>query len=223
MISEVDVINAGLRLIGVQGITSLDEGTDRAFDAKLYWQTSFEAFLGEHHWSFARKEARLARIQEQERDVFGEEIGSVRDSEWRYAYMLPRDFLKLTRIVGCREQKYNIRRVGKDLGLLCNHPSVTIVYVSRDVPLEIISAAGREALACRLAMFVDSARNGGANQENLLRMYQGFINSAIRIEPTTHDRKTIDEGAINRARYDESANHCFAHKLRIGGGQSGDL
>lgn len=223
--TETDLINAGLRLIGVQGITSLEDGTDRAFDAGLYWNNSIEAFFEAHNWSFAQRELRLPEIQEAELDIFGVAPSDpIRDSSWQHIFSLPDDFLRIVRFVKPHGHlTYQIRNYGSQWALFCNHPFTSIIYVSKDVSR--LPACAREAVYLRFAMFVDAARNGGTNTQNLQQMYAQAFAQVQSLEPTTHDRKRLDWGELNRVRheYDESANHRFAHELCQRNRQSGYL
>ncbi len=201
MITPVTIANAALRTIGAQAITSLDDSSDRAFDVSQYYTMSLEAFLSEFNWSFATREASLPRINTKAIGLNGTTIEENISNEYSYGFTLPSDFLRLTKFTRpCHKLEYVIRLYREQLALFCNVNEVSIVYISNNISYDSMSAHAVEAITFRLAMFLDSARNGGANIQLLNDMYQGMLRSAINMEPSTHDRKYLDEGNINRAR-----------------------
>lgn len=205
MINDTTIANAALRAISAQAITSLDDGSDRAFDVSQYFIPSLEAFLSEFNWSFATREASLGMIDSAAQQFGSKTSQEVLSNEYLYGYTLPSDFLRLTGFTQpCRKIKYNIRLYRNQLAIFCNVKAVSIVYISRNISYDSMSAHAREALTFRLAMFLDSARNAGANVQRLNELYQGMLRSAINMEPSTHDRKYLDEGNINRARREDS-------------------
>lgn len=220
MVHEIDLINAGLTLIGTEAITSLDDGTDRAEVSRLYWNNSVDAFYEAHPWSFAQRETRLQKIAEAGLDIFGKEIlDPSRDSSWEFAYALPEDFLRLVRFVGpACDRTFQLRGLGVQQALFCNMDDVSVIYLRK---ASYLPACAREAIYIRFAMFVDSARNGGANIQNLQRMYASAYAQTQSLDTTTHDRKRLDWGRLNRVRHDESADYRFANELRERDRESG--
>ena len=61
MASEVDIVNAGFRLVGEKPIASLEDNTPRAKAAKLLWPIVRDAQLRLHPWSFAMEQRKLAK------------------------------------------------------------------------------------------------------------------------------------------------------------------
>lgn len=83
MVSKVDIVNMALAEIGVESISDIDESTEQAKKAKLFYENSRDSMLRAYPWRFALKQWNAA---------------SVTDSEafknYKYAFRRPVDCLR---------------------------------------------------------------------------------------------------------------------------------
>lgn len=93
MASVVAICNVGLRLLGANTITAIDEGTKNADLCQDLWDDVLDAVLRDHPWNCAMERAQLSA------DVTGPLY------EWGYSYTLPTDPYCL-RVLGTSNDEY---------------------------------------------------------------------------------------------------------------------
>ena len=60
MASQVDIVNAAIRLLGANRITALDDTTKEARTFGAAWDMTRDATLAAYSWNFAIKYAKIA-------------------------------------------------------------------------------------------------------------------------------------------------------------------
>lgn len=84
MASDVSICNMGLRHLGLNVISSLDENRQEARDCKLFYAQNRDTVLRDYPWNFAQKRRSLASFT----------IPDDYEGPYLYAYALPSDCLK---------------------------------------------------------------------------------------------------------------------------------
>lgn len=178
-LTPVVVANMALGYLRQGPITSLTDHTPQASVVNRYWQSSRDAFLQEHPWSFAKKSKVLARL----------------DAEvptWKYCYACPEDFLSMIRIMPHRgvvrnffddaiaafgrpvkdpvrfeimagDVEHGVKRI-----VACDSAGVAIEYTGSGITLDMFSPLALEALSRRLAFDISIALKHNANEVQIL-------------------------------------------------------
>lgn len=177
MISPVHVVNLALARLTKEPIVSLDENTDRAKAAKPVWAISLHLFLNESEWSFARTERKAERIKLDEGQA----------AQFRYAYALPDDCIKLTGVRRdggnsfCRHVDYRVARydAGKRQAVLANAEGILIEYVTNRANLSDFPPEAIDALACRVACEIAMAMDNNTQRaDQMMQFYELAVSKA---------------------------------------------
>lgn len=115
MSSNLAVINEGLIRLGVPPLASLADQSAQALSAANIYQTTKEAELAEHPWSFALREVALVKLALSDEQK--------RNSDFDFAYQLPGNVL---RVLGLRS--FDTYRLAGDQ-LYTNDRTARLVYV----------------------------------------------------------------------------------------------
>lgn len=83
MASQVEIVNAGLTILGSGRITSIDDDLKAAREAKAIYDITRNALLASHNWSFAKARAQLPALSTA--PLF----------EYAYQYQIPVDCMRL--------------------------------------------------------------------------------------------------------------------------------
>ncbi len=86
MATDIDVCSKSLLKIGEAAISSFDDDTETSSTCGALYPDFFKYCLSLHNWNFTRKKVQLARLTD------------VPLNEWKYAYQLPSDLLKLNAV-----------------------------------------------------------------------------------------------------------------------------
>ena len=135
MASDVDIINAGLRKLGEQPITSRTDQSPQARIANATYEAIRDAMLRGTPWNFAMKRTSLA--------------ADAATPEWGFArqFTLPSDLLRLHVINNARDNEW--RKEGNTIATSLDAP-LQILYVAR-VSENDMDVSFREALAAKCA------------------------------------------------------------------------
>ena len=87
MTGKVEIVNIALARLGEDSVQTLDEGTVPANMEKMLYDSARQAALRDYNWNFALATSSLARLSK-----------SVPD--FRFAYALPADCLRVVRLIG---------------------------------------------------------------------------------------------------------------------------
>lgn len=124
MTSQIQVVNAALRMIGTRRITALDQGSVEAVEAEDAWDRVRDATLRGHPWNFAMKRAVLAAHADA--------------PSWGYtsAYQIPSDCLRVWQVDGLSWRDWTVARHGTSpnevTAILANTTgALNIAYVQR--------------------------------------------------------------------------------------------
>jgi hypothetical protein len=145
MAGQTSIVNLTLTHLGQEHVLSIDEAAKAAVKIKGVWQTIVDDMLTEHDWTFARKRASLARLDEAPAWGFA------------YYYQLPGDYLKLPDPDKHGNEQDNIwslqpwRKEGDTI--LTDEAVVELLYIARVQP-EKFSVKFGVALSYRLAATV---------------------------------------------------------------------
>lgn len=114
MTDQVQICNMALMGIGANPISSLTEGGTEADLCSLFWEPVLKEVLADHKWNFAKKWVSLAEI-----DSY-----SFVDEEYSYAYQLPADYIRMSRLED-KDSQYEIR----GSVLFCNLEEAICEYI----------------------------------------------------------------------------------------------
>lgn len=144
MSSKVDIINRALTKLNAKRITSLNDSSDNAIDAKTVWDNILDEVLASFPWNFATRRVKLARLSDE--PVY----------EYDYQYRIPSEpkCLHIWEAVSDSEtpvKEYVIEGDSEGQLLLTSYTTVYIKYTARIIDTERFSPWMVESLATRLA------------------------------------------------------------------------
>ena len=148
MASETDIINAGLRRVGEERITSLTDGSKAANVANDIYEQVRDDLLRGHPWNFATKRKKLA--QSSTDPVF----------EFDHAYPLPSDWLRTISVhdndTGYGALLYRSELItasggGTQQAIITSADDVWLRYVVRITDVNLMPPDFREAFSLALA------------------------------------------------------------------------
>lgn len=140
-LTEVQVCNHALALIGHSRIQALDERTPTAQECRDRLPVSLLAVLRAFPWSWTRKQILLSQVNTEA------------PVPWLYVYSVPSDSMALESVVdeeGCRVEWV----LGAE-GILCNYTPVYLNY-NKHVPIDELPADAASAVAMHLAWTLTS-------------------------------------------------------------------
>lgn len=142
-VSETDIVNAALRLIAGQRITSLTDGSKNANVANDLYEITRDDLLRSHNWNFATKRTTLARSS------------TTPTSEFDYGYVLPADWLRTVSVhdndAGVGTISYREEELSGAGVILSSAETLYIRYVYRVIDPNRLSADFVSALEAALA------------------------------------------------------------------------
>jgi len=143
--SQIQVVNAALRMIGTRRITALDQGSVEAVEAEDAWDRVRDATLRGHPWNFAMKRASLAAHADA--------------PAWGFttAYPIPSDCLRVWAVKDISWRDWKVERHGTDpdevTAILANTTgALYISYVQRVEDLSHWDSLAIRVLECDLAL-----------------------------------------------------------------------
>lgn len=178
--TQTEIVNIALGRLGESPVQSLDEGSVPARAAKLVYDVARQAALRDHIWSFALKEAGLARYSDGGSSAFA------------YSYALPFDCLRPLSVVSGGDYE-----VAGQI-LYSNSESVTLRYIAdiKDTALfdSVFTEAFTYKLAADLAMSVKGSPELMANYNNAYTSiaHGGAALSAREGRKITSDNPYVD-------------------------------
>jgi len=143
MASKLEIINAGLTIIGQDPITSLtDPDNETARKANRIYEIARKALLRKHFWNFAMDEASLALTVD---------VPALAD--FTTVFQLPTDYIRLEKTNLPQGSAYKIK--GKTI--YCNAATLAINYVYDCVDPTVYDATFTECLALHVAAMLTYA------------------------------------------------------------------
>lgn len=167
MASRETIANRALQALGVNRVSSLDEGSKNADAVKFVFDFVRDAELRTNFWSFAIKRAQLAA--DSETPAFGR----------TYQYSLPADFVRLAPQDPTYASGYSDwLREGNKI-LTEDAGPLNIRYVCNSVSAETYDPNFADALAARIAMEVcEELTQSAAKADRLEAKYKYFVDLA---------------------------------------------
>jgi hypothetical protein len=161
-VSTVDTVNTALDYIGQGAITSLDESSPVAEQARRLWPIALEEVLRAHFWKCAT--TRLTLNAHEQRPAFG----------FRHAYQLPSDFIRL---VGTEPPDAEVTVEGRLL--LTDEKRMAISYVRRLEDSTLYDTTLRQCLAIKLAQMMCFGRTASTTMsQSLEQQYRDKLREA---------------------------------------------
>lgn len=151
MATPTDIVNIGLRRIGANRISSMENDTTKeALVARDIYDEARRNLLNTHNWNFAIKRTQL--VESTTEPEFG----------WDHSYVLPEDFVRLISAhpsdsdEGVVEYRLEFQE-GEDRVILSDSNELYIRYVFDIQDPNVMSASFRDTLAWQLAREFASA------------------------------------------------------------------
>jgi len=182
MASDIDIASNALQMIGAGSINSFDEPGAGAAVAKALYEPLLEAMLTETYWRFAIKKQKLNLLSQSPLN------------EWKYAYQLPTDNLKVERV-------YNVKRyqVFRDL-IYTDILDIDIDYVYR-VETSLLPAYFVHALTYKLASeFALSVTDNNTKNQTYEAKYREAMGKAFAADAQQHPQIPIVDSPFTDVR-----------------------
>lgn len=188
MASKVQIWNMALGHLGHgKQVTSVDERSPEALACKLFWDQVVDEALGDYPWTFTRKVAALALVEEFTRET----------DEWSYSYRVPSDCLGVRRILSGIRNDDNLTVVpfvtGQDDqgGLIyTDMEDAEIEYTYRVDDPNRFPAKFAQALALLLAVYISPRVTSGDRS--------GLREQAAQLYASTLARAQSNDSAQSR-------------------------
>lgn len=143
MTSETDIVNAALRLVAGNRITSMAQGTKNANVAADLYQAVRDNILASHNWKFATLRAELSRS------------ATAPAFEFQYAYVVPDDWMRTVSVhdnnQGFSTVEHKEGNVAGQRCLLASTEQLFLRYVGKITDPNLMPADFRMALIYMLA------------------------------------------------------------------------
>jgi hypothetical protein len=169
--SVIEICNNALLDLGEDAIMSLGDESKAAGLCNHRWPAVRDAVLRAHPWNCAMAQAELA-------------AGAAAPLwKWECRYVLPVDFLRIVRIVGCDGSQVHDWEIQGGL-VLCNEEApIYIAYVRRETDPRKYDALLDETLAARLAATLAYPLTGStALAQSCWSLYQDKLNEARGVD-----------------------------------------
>lgn len=136
-VTDVDICNRALALLGQNSITALSDNTAEAILCNRFFASSRDAALAEHNWNFAKVQHDLVST------------GNTPEHTWSFEYSLPTD---IVRIVAPHVITDDYEVVGNKI--LANVSDMEITYIKQVTDVGEWPALFQEAVVHKLAAFL---------------------------------------------------------------------
>lgn len=194
MASKTEIINRALTLLGVQPITSIDDGTTQAEIAGRIYDISLRAVLSETLWTFATKRVLLAELDE---DI----AWSLTSESFTCTYQLPSD---VVRVMGINGVGGGIKWKLEGNKIYANTSGLGIKYVYYNTDSTMYTASFVKALADMLASdMAYPILNSIPKRQELFEAYERIsLPKAIAENAQSSGRPdVVDDSYYDLARY----------------------
>lgn len=199
-LTDVEICQKALALIGANTIQSLDDGSDLAQLCSTLYEDLKQSALAEHHWNFATKKRELAQDSNSP------------PTEWDHQYTLPSDLIRgPTKVFADDNSQQPIQDWKKvNNKIMTDNDTIYIDYVADVDETKFPPHFVRflyHALASELAITV-------TDQVNMAELYErkayglpsdaqegGLLQKARHIDSLTQSTQTIDDNPIDDARF----------------------
>jgi hypothetical protein len=186
-LSSIELCSSALVKLGAESISSFDDGSAEARVASRLYPLARDALLSAHPWSFATRQAELARL------IMGP------TTTFAYAYQLPNDYLKaLSAGDGGRGRGLNFQIVNRQLHTDAESPVLTYVFrpSEGDFP-----AYFNAALVARLAAeFCLPLTENSSRAERLSRLADAELKVAKLVDSQQDTPPRVEDFTLIEAR-----------------------
>lgn len=167
MAGQLSIINVALSRIGANELTSLSDGTAEQKLAVNLWDIARRATLRDHTWNFATADVELNQL-----------FGYV-SFEYKYAYQLPSDCVRLLQVYGNPVYKVQGRQI------LTNQNAAKIKYIRDVVDPSEWDPSFDDVMAQRLAADMAFAlTKSQASADSMFAIYDKKLKTARHIDST---------------------------------------
>ena len=152
MADLVSICNMALGLLSQERITDLDDESNvTAGYCRTFLPIARDSVLEDGKWAFATKRV-ILQLHE-----------TTPPFDWGYQYILPADFIAVQQVNDSDEVEYAVEMSDGQRVLLCDlDTEVYLKYTYRNLLSGHWSPLFAEALACKLAMYLNNAVGSGA-------------------------------------------------------------
>jgi hypothetical protein len=187
-LSAAGLCAQALLRLGAQPLSSLDEGTSEAAIAAGLYPLARDALLSAHSWSFAMRQARLARLD------------MTPLADFRAVFALPDDFIRALS-AGHQGRSQGIAYRVQGATLLADAEEAILSYVAR-VDEAAFPPFFAQALVARLAAeFCGPVTENAARAEALFRQADAEFRRARMIDATQDEQPRLDDFTLIKARF----------------------
>ena len=185
--TSIGICSNALLKIGAEGITSFEDGTAEAEIAYSLYPMLRDGLLSSYPWSFAKTQKTLPRLY------------NVPVADYRYAYLLPNDFLRVISAGSGNIGRGTEYRIFENR-LHTNASEVTLSYIFR--PNEsAFPAFFCEALIAKLAAeFCLPLTESSSRAEVLYKLATESITKARLIDAQQASPRTFEDFSLMEAR-----------------------
>ena len=192
---KLDIFNMALGFLGTRTIASENERTPEAIQCVLYWDRARRSALRDYPYRFAVRRVVLAE----------KALPETYEGEWRHAYALPDQCLKVHSVHDGRERgpkkPFRLESDAEGLVLLCDveQAMATCTFDVEDVSLWDENFV--MAMARKLAMLiaVPLLKNNQSKLQELAQLYQDALPRAEGQDASeSRDRRKADPWLVAR-------------------------
>jgi hypothetical protein len=189
--SQIQIVNRGLQLLGTAPIASLTDPGEVAEAASLNYEGALDAILAEYPWNFATTRAEIAK--------------SDTAPAWGFpnAYPQPPKTLVIWEVDGDDELDWDVEHVegvGKCIVTAMGSP-IRIKYTYRQEDEAVYSALFASALSARIAMELSEVlTRDQAIIENVTRIYNARLQRARQVDSQEQTPEKVKADLWSRAR-----------------------
>lgn len=168
--NKLDICNAALSYIGARNIERMDEASEEARTATLYYENARRELLRRYNWEFATKRKHLALIE-------GETV------EYKYQYRYPSDAIAIRGLIKkftfTRDNKFKIMSDDEGRYICTNEEEAYVEYTSNVTDTEIFDPLFCECLMWLLAYKMSYRLSRNAEVSNhAMQMYTSYFTEA---------------------------------------------
>jgi len=186
-LSGIALCSRALLKIGGDTIISFDEGTAEAEIAANLYPTARDALLSAHPWSFARAQARLARLTAEP------------TADFAFAFQLPADLLRAVSAGGPDRGRGLCFRVA-ERRLHADAPEVVLTYVFRPDEADFPPFFDQALIARLAAEFCIPLTGSTSRAERLDRLAEIELRRARLIDSQQDTPSALDDFTLIEAR-----------------------
>jgi len=186
-LSSIELCSSALVKLGAEAISSFDDGSAEARVAARLYPLARDALLSSHPWSFATRQAALARLATAPVTTFA------------YAYQLPADYLKaLSAGAGGRSSGLVFQIVNRQLHT--DADALVLTYVFRPSEGDFPPYFNAALVARLAAEFCLPLTENSSRAERLVRLADAELKVAKLVDSQQDTPPRVEDFTLIRAR-----------------------